>query len=156
MCLSRHQLAPALISEARNVFPVVYRCEQIKKQCTLWYTTKHGGLTWPCARKKVNCCLLVSRFYPSQSWRFSDYVGDLSQSRMQQAPAYHKQIVTPSGAAHALSVRLTTLGDGASPSIISHLITARECLLQVWEVREVSTNDSVSCFRVKVPSLLPC
>ncbi|KAI5476013.1 cleavage and polyadenylation specificity factor subunit 1 [Pseudohyphozyma bogoriensis] len=55
----------------------------------------------------------------------------------QPAVAYHKQLLPPSGYSHALSVRLIPLGDDASTSIISHLVTARDSLLQVWEVREV-------------------
>lgn len=60
--------------------------------------------------------------------------------------AYHHQVLTPTGCSHVLSVRLTRLNDShaINGTVISHLITARDSLVQVWEVRELIQNEKVS------------
>ncbi|SCZ90601.1 BZ3500_MvSof-1268-A1-R1_Chr9g10894 [Microbotryum saponariae] len=54
--------------------------------------------------------------------------------------AYHRVQLPPTGVSHALSVRLTAAQDTASTSddgtVVSHLVTARNHVLQVFEVRE--------------------
>lgn len=66
--------------------------------------------------------------------------------------AYHRTPLAPTGASHALSLRLTPAEEGTAGSalnavqrgrIISHLITARDSLVQVWEVREFEGKGKV-------------
>lgn len=66
---------------------------------------------------------------------------------MAATQAYHRNPLSPSGASFALSLRLTTEYDASSNSptrgtVISHLITARDCVLMVWEVREFQSNSA--------------
>ena len=59
--------------------------------------------------------------------------------------AFHRVQVPPTGIAHALSVRLTPSTEVApsQSDVISHLVTARNSLLQVWEVRESKDHGRV-------------
>lgn len=59
--------------------------------------------------------------------------------------AFHRVQVPPTGIAHALSVRLTPSTEVApsQSNVISHLVTARNSLLQVWEVREPKDSGQV-------------
>ena len=67
--------------------------------------------------------------------------------------AYHRAPLAPTGCSHALSLRLTPTEDGTAVSssnasrrgrVISHLITARNSLVQIWEVREFEGEGQVS------------
>ena len=60
--------------------------------------------------------------------------------------AFHRAQLPPTGVSHALSVRLTLPQDAASVDgvVVSHLITARASVLQVWEVREIEQDGEVS------------
>lgn len=63
--------------------------------------------------------------------------------------ALHRSPLAPTGCSHAISVRLCTEHDASSGSssrgtVISHLVTARDSLLQVWEVREYGEAGAVS------------
>lgn len=57
--------------------------------------------------------------------------------------AYQHQLLPPSGASHALSVRLTPPHDSpaSNQTVISHLVTARSNQLQLWQVREQVAQD---------------
>lgn len=66
--------------------------------------------------------------------------------RFAEMQAFHRAQLPPTGASHALSVRLTPLQDSATPTgtVVSHLITARASVLQLWEVREFGQQEQVS------------
>lgn len=54
---------------------------------------------------------------------------------------YHRQPLPPTGVSHALSVRLTQDSYNPNATVVSHLITARQSLIQVWEVREHALQE---------------
>jgi cleavage and polyadenylation specificity factor subunit 1 len=59
---------------------------------------------------------------------------------------YHRVQLPPTGASHALSVRLTPLQDSASTegTVVSHLLTGRGSVVQLWEVREYEPQGQAS------------
>ena len=71
-----------------------------------------------------------------------------SPSPLTRMQAFHRAQLPPTGVSHALSVRLTPPQDAASVQVqgvvVSHLITARETVLQVWEVRELESDGQAS------------
>lgn len=99
--------------------------------------------TFPPRQAQPDLIAVRTRLYT----RSSSVVHQLWLAGMQ---AYQDQVLPPSGVSHALSVRLTPSLDAPLPesTVISHLVTARNNQLQLWQVRErVGEDGEVSTGR---------